>query len=638
MKSAAGLGLQYALGIAATSALVLAFVGLGRLAGIARRDLKPMPAFDLIAGWALASVILIAAALLHIPLAPVGWFCVILGVLAFAALRGPGVEALVVGTILTTPLIVLAVASPAVMYDEFGHWLPNARFAFETGMLPSALHPDIASDMPDYPYAGPFINFLASVVASRWIDVAAKIFTVVLFGQFGILLARTVTGEIRGAPRYLSYAFGIAFVTILDPGFDPRTALTSYTDAPSAVLTALAMLSGWYGCRAFDDGDRSAARVWFWRGGFVLLAMILTRDTNLILAVAVALGLCVAERRQLLRHSVPLLRATVPAVALPLAGFLLWRLYSFSAHLPPSLGVLPLSRWEWLGPLRVLHALFSDRLPAHPILGGGALCLVVALIAIAWTIVRHFSPADRSLVVAIVIASAIWLVFLAWAYIATMTPNDTANAISAWRYTIQLVPMLLLTLVPLLSRCWRWLVADNRLGGVKMPTLSALAMLAVFVEPVALPAPWRNDCTMANIVAAQLVAQVFASDLRQADGVTIIDASDGPWSALAITYALGLPRDRVKGLTVPATVPLSAIAGDLPAKPQSLLLDLRPLDRDAIRQGRQIPAINIYRRRPDDGHIVLLSRSAPTTLAPVCDFPRDIFTGRGDRLDDRPRA
>src|SRR5208282_3952990 len=143
-------------------------------------------AFDVAAGWGLATTLLLLAALFDVPFAPVLLAEGAFGILGMCRRRGAVADRLrtlgllALAVVFCFPLMMIAAATPAIFYDEFGHWLPNARFVFENGILPSELHPNLWSDISGYPYGGPFINYAASMLASQWLDAPSKLFTIVL--------------------------------------------------------------------------------------------------------------------------------------------------------------------------------------------------------------------------------------------------------------------------------------------------------------------------------------------------------------------------------------------------------------------------------------------------------------------------
>ena len=280
--------------VAATMVVVVSFLGLGRLV------MPPPPAtafgpaaetafetafepaslaFDVAAGWGAASAVLIASALLHIPLPWSGWGLMVVG-LGGTLLRPTGrrwraasgrmssFRLLAMVLALCAPLLLMTAVSPPVMFDEFSHWLPNARFVFESGGLPSGLHPNVGSSLAAYPYGGPFVNVLASWIVGRWVETPSALFTIVLYGLFGIALMDQVRLPSDDRLSLGMAPMGVVLVTLLNPTFDPRIALSAHMDSASGLLiSARAMLTRWRSppesacaSREASAGSRPASR------------------------------------------------------------------------------------------------------------------------------------------------------------------------------------------------------------------------------------------------------------------------------------------------------------------------------------------------------------------------------------------
>ncbi len=610
--------------------VALSLLGLAHLTDAVYRQRASLPedlAFGLATGWGVATVLMVMAALLHVPLGGSAIVIVVIGLCGFAfptsgwkdRKRELGLFLLLAA--LCLPLLMMAAVTPPLMYDEMGHWLPNARFVFEHNALPSATDPNVWSDIPSYPYGGPFINEFASVLMGRWLEAPSKLFTVLLYGALSLAWLHAVIGERARTVSVGSVAIAIAVFTIFNPTFDPRIALTTYMDSPSAALLALFVLSSWRAVVSEADGRVSDSRCWSQRSGYVALALVMTRDTNIVLVAGVGLGVLVAAAPLLWRQPKRWSLA-IWLVAPPLTGFLLWRLYRIVAALPPPIPILPLGKWQWDAIQVVVVAAFRDRLPAHPVLGGGALVvsLMLGLMAV-WTI-RRSGANDRRLMVIVGITTTIWLVFLCWAYIGTMTPRDVGIAMSFWRYTGQLGPLLLVAALPFLRQSFKDGMLGRFFNGMPRSLAGAAGVVTVLAVPIASASHWRNDCNLGDSAGARQIVAALAPEIARADRILIVHTEYSQWLATDAAYILHRPLEDLRWLDTLADTPISEIAAGVDDR-ISFMLDLRSLNRGAIHVSSDLPAVRLYGRNPGTtpGAFGVSTAMKPTSLGPVCRFP-----------------
>jgi hypothetical protein len=614
--------------IFATIAVTFVFLGWGQLLALVHGEHElgvGEIAFDVAAGWGTVSLLMVVADLIRIPLAPAAWTLSAVGFCGLAItwrlVAHPWQRWALFGAViaLCSSLLVVAAVTPALLYDEFEHWLPNAHFLYAFGVLPSASHPNPGSGIPAYPYGGPFVTYFASLFAGQWLDGASKLFSVLLFGLFGSALATEIDRDRSGGPRWAILGAAVAIATVLDPGFDPRFALSSYMDSPSGVLCALAALAAWHGLNAFERGDSDKPRVWFRRAGYVGLALVYTRDTNLVLLGGLGLGALAAGMRLLLRDPIRAVRLSASFVVIPAAGFLLWRIFRAVSGLPAPLPILPISQWQWDAFPLVLKSEFIQRLAAHPLLGSSALLAIVGLLAIAL-----WAKASQALRTIIGVTAATWVLFLAWAYTATMNPGDVSIAISFWRYFSQLFPLFLLLIVSpartALTRPW----CKSLCFGWRAVVVTIVPVFLMLGAPIATASYWRNDCNFPDVAAARRIADALAPDLSTSARVYVVHAAEPEWLALAISYELQIDRSRVVGAHLAASVAAIEAVPAAAAIDTTLVLDLRPLQRDALRQAGEVPSVDLYRlsESADGRRTLKLVASAPSMpLGPVCSFP-----------------
>jgi len=608
--------------VVAAIVIAVAFAGIGRLIAYVQGEREArtsLLAFDVAAGWGLATTLMVMAALLHVPLVVAAWALIGIGLAGFLALGwrdgglGPGIGRLSLVVALLLPLALIAARTPALMFDEFGHWLANARFVYETGALPTSSQPNLFTDIPAYPYGGPFINYFASVLMGMWLGAPSKLFTILLFGLFGTTLAETA-GLAGGALQRLAMlAAGLALATVLNPAFDPRIALTAYMDAPSGILLGLTGLAAWNALTSLERGDVADARRWFWRAGYAALSLVATRDTNLVLLLGIGLGVLAAGVPLLRRGVVFCFAVGSPLVAVPALGFAIWRIFRSLAALPEPLHAAPFDSWQWNAIGVVIASLFQDRLRAHPIVGACALAAIALLLAAAVAAWRRGAYAARALVLLVAVTSATWFCFLAWAYVATMDPRDVGIAMSLWRYAGELAPLAMLLLVPL---CRGLATEWTGRGAAALAGAAAL----VLCSPWAMAQHWRNECNVADVLAARMVAEDLQGPLRKADWVFVLHPQEATWLALAVAYELHLPRDHVIGVIASRdATPSRALPSPSPGL--TLVLDLRSLDRNDLRQTERRPPVSLYRYETptaSDSDLIPIAETTPTSMGRIC--------------------
>ncbi len=563
--------------VAATLLIAVAMIGFGlaleRAAdGPAAGD-RLQPAYALVTGWAAVSLIAALCALaglsLTVPMAMAG----VAGLVLFARLAGaaaPALRDLALAWLLLVPLVVFASLIPPTAYDEFSHWIPNARYLITRDAFATAAAPNIDSAIPGYPPASPLIGYLAGRMVTGAEEYAPKIFTILLAGAFALALAEQLA--VRGL-RALALAGGVLLATLFDPFFDPRIALTSYTDTPTALVLALAVFAAW------KSGEEGGAR-WAVRMAGAVLVLVLMRESNgaLVGAIGLALLLLRARRRDLL------------ALALPaLAGVLVWRGYLALQAIGTPLAPRPLAEWDWNAPLTVARVLVTERLANRPLLGLAGGAVLLALLVLFYFARAHITPPVRRLVLIAGVLTLVWTLFLAWNYAAVFAPGGASIALSAWRYWGQVGPTLILAGVALLACLGRepLCALGARLAQAARPRRVAIGVLACALAPALLVAThrhWRHDCQFPDVAVARQTGLALRSVDLSGARLTVVHATEPAWYANVIGYQLGKPFGWV----------LYAAARDA-AERGGVLLDLSAVSRSDLAAGRPVPPLQLER-------------------------------------------
>jgi hypothetical protein len=547
-------------------ALLLVGVGLACERVLARRveaDFEA-PAYSLLTGW---SALVLVGALCAVAGVPLTGPAIAIGAVGVVGLVGAGPAAaglwrLALAWLLLLPMMAIASVIPPTMPDEFPQLLPNARVLVDNDVFPDRAHPNLETSKPDYPPALALIAYAAGRFGGHDVAYPGKMFTVLLAGAFAVALAAQV------APRIgplLAIAMGALLATVLNPFFDPRIALTSYTDTPTGFLLALCVAACW---RALDDVQPR----WRLYAAAAAIVLVLLRETNLVFVVALAAGLL------LLRQY----RSAAWIVASAFVAFGLWRIYIVTAGKTPSMTVRPVATWDWSAPFAMVRVLFGERLANHPLLGiGGAGFALAVFVLFVW-VMRAGDRKLRALFVIAGLVAATWCTFLAWAYAAVFV-KQVLTANSAWRYLSELGPLLIYAAVAAIANALpeRWVMARTR-------ATAAVGVAACLVPVLATLATWRHwriDCRFPDVVAVRGMTPALATLRVGSDKIAVIHPDEPGWYAEAIDYELRRPW----ASSVPFRSPAQALAPDY-------RLDLSRLDRKQLLETGSVPSFEFTRR------------------------------------------
>jgi hypothetical protein len=621
-----------------------------------------------ISGWGLATLVSGIAALCSFDQVWLARALLVLGLVLLVPFR-PAVRPqqialltdLALLIVLMAPMGLLVAGTPAAGFDEFAHWLPNARYLVERGhywVQPEWLG---VSSAPGYPNASAVIALLVCQLTGPEVEAPFKTFVVILLGAFGAVLAELVSARIalpRGEGRVMRLSSvallaGGGLVALIAPFVDPRFTFSAYTDTPSGIVAGVAALLACRGVDAARRGASHATDTWFAWAGLLLLTLVLLRTTNLVLAAAIVLAcgaiilvLRVGDLRARVRWALLLV---VPASI----GELVWQAYKYAAGIPAELSPMPLAEWNWSAPVTLARALFLDRLAGNPAAGAAAVGLVALVIAgaiIVWfRPVRGATDDDRSSARIVAAMTAIICIcftcFILWAYIAVIQRKDTAIAISLWRYMSQLGP-----LVVLAGFCMAIaLVPRGPLGKSVNFTTLIVAVICLVLLPVVGRAYYRLDCRFPDVVAAReavdqmrpALAALRASAPRPA-WVAVVNPAAGDWMAWAAAFDLRwvmnsgsqwgsksergafdlndgpwLTPDAHMGYRV-ETEPLRDTEDWAWDQRIDGLLDFRALDRFALTRISNIPSVSLLGRPTAKGDAWPVLATTISTASPRC--------------------
>jgi hypothetical protein len=416
-------------------------------------------------------------------------------------------------------------------------------------------------------------------------------------------------------------------IAFLDPFIDPRIAFAAYTDTPSAIVLALAVLAVCYAIGAGLRNDDAATANWLGWAGLLGLTLVLLRATNLILVAALCAGaglilaVCAARsRRQWLRWGLLL---GAPAAV----GILVWQVHLWQAHIGPDISPRPLASWDWSAPVTALRAFFLDRLVRNPVIGGGALLLAGAAAVGGLLLWRRlgkgedeYLPPARIVIALPAIVSACFVAFLAWAYIAVFSAEEVAGAASLWRYLSELGPMLVLA-----AACVALSLIRPRRGYRRLLVAAIVGAVGLGLLPYLGRGYERLDCRFPDVAAARAaIAELrpalepFAAPPPQPARVAALNPTMGDWMSYALAFDMRWPasnqlvRSRTKTETL---VQSEAWAWD---EGLDALLDFTPLDRAALQAQATIPSVALLARPATKGEAWPVLAETKSRPLPPC--------------------
>jgi hypothetical protein len=532
-------------GLASLLLLLCALLGLGVgvLLALRVRVTGVDSIYAVAAGWGALVTVSIVGAYLGLSLRHVlyGGLVVGCGVL-FAVIRQDQHTAMLaragVGLLSVLPAVAAAASFSSLQYDEFSHWLSNAFYLYANDTLPTAALPNLQTGKQAYPIGIPFISFAVSAIEGGWDERAPKLLPLVLAGPLGVLMAGIWLRTDR--PGIAAIAVAALVMTLLNPFFDPRVAVTTYSDVPTAFLLAAMAYAVW---RAGEECE--TARAWTVRAALVAVALVHVRETNMVLVAAAALSLPLAAATVRVGDGPDLRRSCAHALvflAAPLAAFLIWRLHMYAQGLKPDMVARPLSAWTWSAPGTVLASLVGARLANNPLMGAGAVLVTFGLMiagVVGW---RRRAAATKRLTVGVATLVAAQAVLLAFSYIAVFSDDEVGRAASTWRYASHLGPLLMLAGAHALS-CWRPALGESLLASkVGQPYRSPPIILAAVVALQLLCAGrWRIDCVYPHVRPGYEALVSLLAKVPPEASVAIVNRADvqlfGEAARLARTVA-----------------------------------------------------------------------------------------------------
>lgn len=552
----------------ATLLAAAALAGLGALA----MGFRGQRWADLGVGWGALGLALLLTSAVGLPLLPVALPLLLAGLGAFAWRWRwrPSRPALLLATLLA-PLVVMAAAMPLTAWDDYAHWLANARYLLDHNHFPGADLPAPISAHGGYPYAVALLTYAASLplralALAPMAETAAPVFYLLLLA----VLAAGVLREAGVAGRAWAVAGVVLALFWLNPAFVPRIVFTNYGETPTAALAGMAAL-------LLLRRDRAA----WWQAALLLAALVNVKQTGLVLALLLLAGaaLLAIVERQRDRDGIERRRdLTLPLLALPmLLTWWLWQPHAAAAG--GVFGFKPLGQWAWALAPQTLAAIGT--VIVRKLAFSALLLALLALAALALWRGRRDPAARLALLAAPLLAG--WPCFLFVTYMGgSFNDYEITHAASFWRYGTQLGGVMLVGAL-------LWLLAQRvpaRLAALAAPRWALPLALGVLVV---LPAPAYSYLWPAKRELAPPLRRTMAAllpSLPQGGVLAVVDPEGNGFGAVIAEYALQgrvrvvLPARGYGSISLEAATLRTRLAEDQPG--QILLLSADTATQTAL--------------------------------------------------------
>ena len=622
-------------GLGAVALVALAFTGLGGAIGGRER----LPEADGFVGWGV--VVAAFTAIGTLGAVPFTWIVALLliaSIVGYAVRARPGhtdplfPPSAGAALALAVPLLLVTLSMRASQWDEFTQWLHSARYLYQYDVFPGPGRPISEAIYPAYPYALPLVGYLASRIASAFVEGALAQFNLLMLLGVGLLFARLIRIGLgsRGSPvgsgrsmagqtvEWSRVALGLLLATGLSPSFVPRLVLSAYAETGTAATVAVAGVLGWAALEQAAGGDRAAAVRLAARMGLVLAVLVALKEATLALFLLVLGAVALAGLR---RTGVGwrALGAIVLVGALPGAVVhLAWRLYVAGALPGQEFGLLPWSQWHWSMAPVILGAMANVALAKA---GHFGLMLVLAGCALR-ALVRPRGQGRGGFESLAIIAGAVMVgynLFLFVTYVGVFAPSDAEHVASFWRYNthVGLIGMAAASLGG--ATLWRRSV-QRRLAGGARRALGGLTVGLAVLGPLALLSHLRFDVEPGKLFARQLgetLGRTLPSDAR----LLVVDLQEAGFYPLLVNYMLD-GRGHVVGA-------VSALTPDQPATLRRLIRDDRPTHLLAFPPDRLVEAVTETALPRDTATLLTREPDGAWRIAKTWPMPRAALLASG---------
>lgn len=491
---------------------------------------------DVFCGWSIAATAMTLAAIIS----PIGlpYAAALISILMFLALgyflKGGYFKSRFWLLVLFPGIAVLFVinAFGVAKWDDFSHWVPNALYIFQHDALPHKNGAFVHSVWPSYPYAIPFVTYLASYLAHNFIMQGGAMMNFITLLLFAPLLVEAAAPAKKENVGLLALA--LFFVTLGNPAFNASFTITNQGDTSTMVLTGILGIFLWRLLEALlqkkDETKKLALQI-----ALLGLLFVLIKQVNLVLFILLIMGFGIAAiKNSLTRKFFTLL----PLLLLPaLTMHFIWHYYTATQMSNSGFVFLPWQSWRFSIAGSILEAMGHEALKKNGL-------FVLILLTSGFGIAALVRPASRLGNFAIISALPCigYIAFLFVTYLgASFSVEEALRAASFYRYSTHL-SLLGMTFV------WLWIPAlAQRLPykNYRFPPLAKQAAVvgAVLLLPLALliHATWLVPQEGANTCAIRKTAFEAAAALPpEAHHMAIIDVHGDGLSHFMTEFELAL--------------------------------------------------------------------------------------------------
>ena len=341
--------------------------------------------------------------------------------------------------ILSLPMLLIAGAMEPSQWDEFSHWLLAPRYLIEFDGFPTAERPYFLSSMlPAYPYGWPIIGYLSGQIAGDQIQNIGGVINLALLLWFSAFAYSVGWRMINGGQGAVRIGWGAAaaiglFATILNPAFIQKIVLTAYSDTSTAVVTGFALLLAYQYAERLSGRETGSSAPLGWQLALVLALLINLRQPNLVLVVAVVLGLIILAIRDPQIHLKESFLRLGSVLILPLVVFVAWRWHvnlELSNVSNAEAALQPFKNWNIAEIPQILWSMLvvaGKKSGFFVVLG---LTCVAALVGL----IRYRTAFER-LAILCAVAFLTYTSFLFFTYVASFSAPQAVIVVSFWRYS-----------------------------------------------------------------------------------------------------------------------------------------------------------------------------------------------------------